>query len=67
MSNKLTAADVRQMLAACDRIERLTHVLRYKHLDVPGDLVYGAAGAVSNIRDPLLRASLSDVEVETTA
>lgn len=64
-TNTLTAHDIARMVDACARIEALTNLLRRAHFDVPYTLVYDAVGAVPTIRDTLLRASLSDVAVET--
>lgn len=63
--NILTANDIARMVDACTKIETLTNLLRHKHFDVPGTLVYDAVEAAHTVRNTLLRASLSDVAVET--
>jgi hypothetical protein len=64
--NTLTAKDVRRILRGLDHIETLTNLLRHKHYEVPSSPVYGAAGAVTDIRDTLLRIALVDIAVEHT-
>ena len=62
----LTANDVRRILRGLDSIETLTNVLR-SAADLPTcKSIYDAAGAVSTIRDTLLRVALVDVAVEHT-
>lgn len=60
----LTARELRYLLDDTAKIEELTSLLREKHFDVPYAKVYGAVGAVANIRDRLLRVGLADIEVE---
>lgn len=60
----LTARELRHLLDDTAKIEELTNLLRQKHFEVPYEAVYGAVGAVANIRDRLLRVGLTDVEVE---
>ena len=65
--NKLTADEIRTMLEQLDHIQVLTDAMRRQVRAPTGDELYPAAGAVGMIRDKLLTASLSDVEVGSVA
>lgn len=62
--NTITSHDMRHIIAHLDSIKELTDLLRRAHFEVPYNLVYGAAGGESAIRDMLLRTCVSAVEVE---
>ena len=62
--NTLSAYDVRRLLGHLDRVRELTDLLRRAHLDVPAELVYGAAGGEAKAREILLAASVGEVAVE---
>ena len=62
--NTLDKSEVLTAFRHLDSLKELTDLLRRAHFDVPYRVVYEAVGAEVNLRNLLLDAAVTGVEVE---
>lgn len=62
-TNHLSAADIRAMLRHLDTIGELTLAMRKEVRAPSASELYGAVDVLENVRNMLLEAALTDVEI----